>query len=282
MVLDANALVVEATCLAPLPRSTLPLVSIFSRDDWTPEEVIDVVRHDPVLTGKVLGFANSALSGAQSSIRSVEEAVRRIGPRAVVGIAIASGAKGYLFRALPQLGIEEGELWRHSVCSLVAAELAAPLLRIPYSSVAVTAALLHDVGKVVVARFLDRETVSYLQMARIDGRQSAHAAEMEILGVTHGELGALIATHWGLPEDIARTIQYHHDLENVPHQHRRDVCLVQLAHTVAAEVAPPRVKPPLDVEERDAALSFLDVTIDALDDFRDAVASHFRQVEAAY
>ncbi|MSR63062.1 MAG: HDOD domain-containing protein, partial [Planctomycetes bacterium] len=74
MAFPINALVQETTHFKPLPQAALRLVGILGREDWAPEEVIDVVKHDPVLTGRVLGAANSATFSGKAKILSLEEA----------------------------------------------------------------------------------------------------------------------------------------------------------------------------------------------------------------
>lgn len=282
MARDTRALVREATHLAPLPRAALQLVSILSRADWQDREVLEVVRLDPVLTGKVLGAANSAASGAQVKIMNVEDAVRRIGPRTVVGLALAAGAKRSMAHALPQFGLQEGELWRHSVAALLAAEVASPHFRIPFSTAAVTAALLHDVGKVLMARFLDPDALEYLQLARLAGGQECCMAEQEVLAVSHGELGALVAVHWGMPDEIVRAIQFHHDLGAAPEAHRRDAALVQLADAAAKEIAPPRNQGGVVEPERDAALTALGLSAEGFPAFVEAARARLARLGDAY
>lgn len=46
--------------------------------------------------------------------------------------------------------------------------------------------------------------------AREQGGESNLRAEIEILGVHHGELGGLIGSHWNLPPRVVRGITYHH------------------------------------------------------------------------
>jgi len=282
MARDTRALVREATHLAPLPQAALRLVAIFAREDWEDGEVLAVVRLDPVLTGKALGAANSAASGAHKKILDVEDAVRRIGPRAVVGLALAAGAKRSMSHALPQFGLEEGELWRHSVAALLAAEVASTHYRLPYSNAAVTAALLHDVGKVLMARFLDPDALEYLRLARLEGGAHTSEAEKEVLAASHGELGALVAAHWGMPDEIVRAVQFHHDLAGAPDEHRRDAALVALADVVAKEVAPSRVQPGVPEQERTNALAALGLAAAGFADFVATVRLRFERVGDAY
>jgi putative nucleotidyltransferase with HDIG domain len=278
--LDPQALVREAANLAPLPRAAVRLITLLGGDEWKPQEVLDVVRLDPVLTGKVLGAANSARAAAQDAILDLGEAVRRIGPRAVVGLALAAGVKGRMWPGLPHLGLAEGELWRHSVATLFAAEAAGAHLGTASSTAAVTAALLHDVGKVLLARFLDPETLDYLRLALLDEKRSAREAEREVLAFTHAELGALVAAHWGLPEDIVGAIRHHHEPGEAPAAGRADALAVQLADAVAKDVAPPAIGAVPDERERVRAACGL--TAGQMDAFAALVRTRFELVGALY
>ena len=39
--------------------------------------------------------------------------------------------------------------------------------------------------------------------------------EAELLGMNHGELGALLLQHWNVPEPIVTALKYHHDPTNI-------------------------------------------------------------------
>jgi putative nucleotidyltransferase with HDIG domain len=80
---------------------------------------------------------------------------------------------------------------------------------------AVTAALLHDVGKLVLARYLTPDLLTGIAEARADGERSEMQAEIDVLGVHHGELGGVIARHWNLPDRVATAITYHHAPDKV-------------------------------------------------------------------
>jgi HD-like signal output (HDOD) protein len=73
-----------------------------------------------------------------------------------------------------------------------------------------TAALLHDIGKLVLGKFLSADLRAWLESAVTEGKQPAYCAEREILALHHGEVGGLIAQHWGLPDSLVRGVTYHH------------------------------------------------------------------------
>jgi HD-like signal output (HDOD) protein len=79
-----------------------------------------------------------------------------------------------------------------------------------------TAALLHDVGKLVMARFVESE-----HLAAIDAGQATGAtrmeAEAEVLGVDHAQLGGMVARAWCLPDSLIAGIERHHATKGQAH-----------------------------------------------------------------
>jgi HD-like signal output (HDOD) protein len=213
--LDYQSLVRAAESLDPVPMSVSRLVATISRDHWAFAEVEEVIQQDQALTGRLLQVANSAAHAGLMPIGTVRDAVVRVGIGPVVSFAMASCLGPTFRRALPEYGLSEGDLWQHSVASSLAAEVIGAMAPIMVPPEAVTAALLHDVGKIVLARFLTPELLSGIADARADGERSEMQAEVDVLGVHHGELGGLIGRHWNLPDRLATAITYHHAPDKV-------------------------------------------------------------------
>lgn len=208
--IDLDHLISQANSLAPLPASASHLASVLAQPDWDLEDVIPIVSLDQGLTGKLLSVANSVGSGARDAVSTVEQAVVRLGAGQVLTLAIGVGLKRQAKVALPEYGLDEGALWDHSVAAAIVADgvRAYTQRKLPLESS--TAALLHDVGKLVLARNLDAGLLGYIRSARQQGGLSEQCAEIEILGVNHAELGGLIAQHWNLPPMIVEGVTYHH------------------------------------------------------------------------
>ena len=209
--IDLDSVIQSAVSLEPLPDTVTRLAAIISRPDVDLREVVDVVSYDPALTARILRSSNSALHGGRVEIATVKDAVVRLGSGVVLSFAIASSVKGRMSTSVPEYGLGEGALWRHSVTSALAAEILKAFAKnknIPPE--AFTSALLHDVGKLVLARYLKGDALRVLQDAIRNGDHSLMLAESEVLGVQHAELGALICRQWNMPESIIHGIKFHH------------------------------------------------------------------------
>ena len=232
MMIDHEELIDAANSLEPLPVATARLIQVFGSDDWDPDEVVTIVTEDPALMGKVLRLANSAWSGSRESVGSVEGALMRIGASAVVALGLAAAVKPSLAGALPAYGMTANDAWEDAV----AAATFAGVLRehcpgkVPDEGVAT--ALLHNMGKVVMARSIEPEHGPFLDSARERNSDLAEA-ERELFDVSYAEIGAIIGQHWKLPAPMVHAIQHPPDPNGLaPDQSNARL----LAHTVRLAV----------------------------------------------
>lgn len=208
--IDLKALTRSANALEALPASVTRLAAIAAKDSWNVREVEEIVSLDQALSFRLLRMANSAASASLMPVVTIRDAVVRLGIGSLLSLATATSVQRKLFGAIPEFGLSEGELWRHSVASALGAEAAAGFCDMELPPETYAAALLHDIGKLVLARELDPEVLKVLAAAREQGHLSSLKAESEILTVHHGELGGLIAQHWNLPDRLVVGIIHHH------------------------------------------------------------------------
>lgn len=135
--------------------------------------------------------------------------VIRIGIGTALSLAVASCMQDRLDLALLECDLAQGELWRHSLFAALAAECVASASHVPVSPASFAASLLHDIGKLVIARNLSGDAATCVRRILEEGR-SRLEAEVELCGLHHGALGGLIAEHWGLPGLITSGIAHLH------------------------------------------------------------------------
>lgn len=207
-VIDLGSIAQQARTLDPLPTSLVRLERM--GDDVDLLEVAEVVAFDQALTASLLRGANSSWSSSVRPIATVREAVAQLGYRTVCTLAVGGNTNGSIDRAISDFGPEEIALWRHSVAASLAAELLPAYAQVELPPEVATAALLHDIGKLLVYRFAAPDIRHALAGALDDAQGDRLAVEATILGVDHGELGGLIADAWRMPPTIATAIRHHH------------------------------------------------------------------------
>jgi HD-like signal output (HDOD) protein len=287
-VIDLDELARAATKLEPLPTSSTRLAALVC--DGTPElgQVVEIVQFDEALTASLLQSANSSWSASRSEITTVRDAVIRLGASPVLALTLGMTVRRQLLDSLPQYGLGEGELWRHSVAASLAAELLTQ--RAPHRPPAetATAALLHDLGKLVMARFLDRSLLAQLREAQAGGA-SRLEGEHAVLGIDHAELGGLIARSWALPDSLVRGIREHGcprpapAVPPSPESGPRDtlVAAVYLADALAKAVGAGLDDNP-DPAAFAAAMAELGLGAAEYDEIRDLVEQRLSEVESRF
>ena len=243
--IDLDSLVRDTKELAPLSPSATRLIGLFADEDWSIEAVVEAASLDGPLLAKILRAANSAAHASANPVSELSEAAMRIGGGAIVGLAAASAVKSCLAEPRSQRGEqEEQSLWRHSVGTALATELLPLIGGVRVRGETYTAALLHDVGRVVLSRHVDQRTMVLLDRAVDEGAIEILEAEHEILGADHAELSAIIAEHWGLPAVIIESLRFHHTPERATTASVETIChAIKLADAAARAIAAPEDEP---------------------------------------
>lgn len=268
-------LIGQAQVMKPLPASAIRLASLINSPAVDLNEVADVVSYDQALTMRLLRAVNSAANAGITPVTRAVEAVFRLGTARVVSLAIASSVRDPFQRDVSAYGLGEGQLWRHSVATAVVAEVLCENSAIELPGDTFTAALLHDVGKLVMGRHMSREDLEWLQRAKTDGGLSPLDAERQILGVHHAELGGIVAQHWKLPERVVLGVMHHH----TPTEGFDLVCdAVCLSNLVASHIedGSELLSPPPESMER------LEVTPASLEHLVSLARERFGTISARY
>ncbi len=214
--IDHNSLVLAAGDVQPLPQAVSRLAVLTSEPEPDFDEIVQVITFDPALTISLLRAANSASSASIREISTAQDAVVRLGTGAVMCLAMGSAVRDLADSAIPEFGYLQGEFWRHSMTTALAAQRLKRMSKRPIPTESFTAGLLHDFGKLVMCRCLEPESFSFLTRAHDEGGLSSAEAEIELFGITHADIGGEIARHWRLPDELIQAIVFHHTPSQMP------------------------------------------------------------------
>ncbi|MCK4413081.1 MAG: HDOD domain-containing protein [Candidatus Eisenbacteria sp.] len=208
-----DAVINDALLLAPLPPAASRLARIAQDRDADISEVVTVVRYDPELPSQLLAYANANRSPALTPLTHVRDAIVCLGIPKVLEIAVIEHLGTPMMEPIPAYGLQEGELWEHSTAAALAAEILGQISGDAVPPASILAALLHDIGKLVLAPHLEPKATMAIARA-VDERGMVYSqAELEVVGFTHALVGARIAEIWNLDEQVAAAIRRHHELD---------------------------------------------------------------------
>jgi putative nucleotidyltransferase with HDIG domain len=214
--IELSSMVEKSRDLAALPASVTRLATVIANPQSVIGDVVEAIRFDQALTAAVLREANSVASASRREITSVKDAAVRIGGARILSHCIAGTLRTKLADELASYGYGENELWRHSVAAAVAAEELGLIVKTSGRGLEFTAALLHDIGKLVMGRTAPAEAMQAVWDAVKKNNITCERAETAMFGFSHAVLGAEIVKTWGLPDDIERAVRNHHATDAVP------------------------------------------------------------------
>ncbi len=207
----------EIKNLKPLPLSVIRLAELAANGNAEIGEFTRVIKFDQAVTAQVLRWANSAWSQSQNSITDLQTAIVRIGINALAKLVMSHHLNDPLSKPCPGYQLLENELWQHSVGAALVIEHLPQFLKIPVPPAAFAAALMHDLGKLVLGRHLGHEEMrTRLTHKMLNENIPYIAAERQILGTDHAEVGAAIAETWKLPKVLVTAIANHHNPDAQP------------------------------------------------------------------
>ena len=210
--MNAHEIVAKARNLPRISEAGLKLVDLLDEAEDSSGEAIHLIRSDALLTAKLLRVCNSSALGLAERVSSVDQAVLLLGYSDVLSYVVSLIFGGTMTPALPAYSIEANGLWRHAFMTATAAEYA--INRSLYlgieSSVAFTAGLLHDIGKLAMAEALSGQAQLAIQRHKTGEGLGSIEAEREVLGTDHAEVGACLLHIWRLPDWIVEAAANHH------------------------------------------------------------------------
>jgi len=206
----------EIDTLAPMPASVVQLATSAMDQKCSANEIAEIVEFDEALTANLLRLTNSVWGKTMTPIMTVKDAVVRLGTGHILKFAVGQQIARPMSSCCKGYEIEEHGLWKHSVCAALAAEQLSNYLFEPVPKLAYTAALMHDIGKILLSRYIDPNIIEDIRSIIKTDDLTFIEAEKKILGTDHSEIGGAIAEHWKFPPQLVTAISCHHDPDAAP------------------------------------------------------------------
>ncbi|MBN1826912.1 MAG: HDOD domain-containing protein [Candidatus Eisenbacteria bacterium] len=259
--IDPKTFLREHCNLPALPEVVQKIQGLVNDDDADIEKVSELISSDPALLAQVLKVVNSAYYGLPREIVKARFAIAFLGFNEVFRLVLS-------LSVINTIGVHEnGELksyWRHSfyvaICAKYLAKKYEPHLNFEELW---SAALLHDIGKLVYFKFYPEHYRALIATAREAGGLFSEAEER--LGFPASSyFGTLLCDHWRLPAKVREACEAHTlkellllDGDGPAEAFRRMICLGNLLALLAADGLGEEKKGEIDVAAR-AALGCTD------------------------
>jgi len=214
--------------LVPRPDIALDVLQLAYGEDCDFNVLSSTIETDPSLTANMLQLANSAYFGHMRKISSIHDIIIRLGLESVKLIAITSASIGLLKNPQDAYNLDAAGLWQHSQATAILSSIIGRYAKVKDGSAVYTAALLHDIGKVVLNRPLQ---IALSNNTSQGDSLSFIELENKLLETDHAKVGMFLLEKWGLPAAITVPVGFHHHFEKAL-IHKRSTLVVYLANAL--------------------------------------------------
>ena len=205
-----------------LRRSREEMLRAIPEASSDPGRLLKVVESDPALAIAVLRAGARSARGSRPA--DVPAALALLTPEQLELAAL--DVRVYDFFEQSRVWSETADRFRvHARATQAAVEYVRRAVGMGPRPDLFVAALLHDIGKLVLLRAYDRYEPLWDARGIPEDRFALENAE---LGINHALVGGVLARRLGLPERVVRVIEHHHDEDA-----RDDAAFIRLADMLA-------------------------------------------------
>ncbi|MDP8208051.1 MAG: HDOD domain-containing protein [Candidatus Electryonea clarkiae] len=198
--------------LKPVPQVALKIIRTIHSGDYDMKEIAEEARQDQVISAKIINICNSAKYSPLQKIDSVDQALVMVGEKDILQIVVSSAMEIFYGEYDRGYSLCKGGLFHHARSAAIVAEMLALHKTKISPDVAYTAALLHDIGKVILDQYVSNMYPYFYRRVHQE-QKSLVEVEKEVLGIDHTQTGKRLAELLELPDDLAEAIANHHHPE---------------------------------------------------------------------
>lgn len=218
--------------LPSLPDVVYQVMDLVNDPESAVSELVEVLLRDQGMTAGILRLSNSAYYGFVRKIETVTQAVAVLGKNDIGDFVVGTALYGLMGLDGPGL-FNRRDFWDYSFATAQCTRILMRLSAQPTEQVYV-AALLHDLGQLVIDEFFPTEHDHVISLAQEKG-WPVEKAERQILSFDHALVGGLLFQKWNFPTVLVNVIRNHH--RNIDHiepgsPERQLRCLLDLADLI--------------------------------------------------
>ena len=226
-----NELLKDIDQLKPIPRIAQEIIGMAENPNSSMADIAEVIAYDPIITAELIKMCNSGFYALRNPVNSIQDAITLLGLEQLIDLVIIKLSGSNFNDVQDGYGLLEGELWRNSVTTAIIAREIARKKKLETGNLIFTGALLKDIGKVVLNRYVKDSYEKIKTMVEKDG-MSFREAEKKAIGIDHAELSGIIAKKWNFSKKLIFMIVNHHMADETA---RNDIetAVIYLADVIA-------------------------------------------------
>ncbi len=218
--------------LPSLPDVVSKIINMVNDPNVDFKKVADEIVKDQAITANILKLCNSAYFSKGKEIASIDRAIVILGIREVKDMVVLATTRAVLNKVIMGYDLARGELWKHGVAvAMLSKNIALMKKKRNISDEVFTGGIIHDVGKTVLALFVQNTFKDILTTVE-ERNITFQEAEKEVMGFDHQEIGERVLEKWQFPPILKAIVRYHHEPQMAPKEYMAPVSIVHVANTL--------------------------------------------------
>ena len=202
----------QCPTLPSLPAIAMQVLDLAQREEVDIAEIARIISKDAALSGKILRTVNSSFYGRSQSISTISHALVILGLQSVKTLVLGFSLVTNLAKNKSK-GFKHINYWRRSIYAATAARTIASKLGLVQQEECFLAALLKDIGMLVLDQVLGEQYGAICEQAAT--HVDLAGIELAQLEMTHADAAGVLAGQWKLPPLLAIPMAFHHTPEQV-------------------------------------------------------------------
>ena len=196
-----------------IPQVVFKILRMVRENKYSFQYIAEEVKQDQVISAKLLKLCNSAFFNRRIQAGSIDRVLVLLGEKQMLQVVMSAAFEGFFKGSKKGYSLCKGGLFNHALGTALLSEKLARITQCVPPDIAYTAGLLHDIGKVVLDQYMSKAYPFFYRKTQIDNEHLV-IAEKETFGISHDEVGAMLAEQWSLHEALIDTIKNHHNPDN--------------------------------------------------------------------
>ena len=221
---DYQASISKLTDLPSMPTVISKLHSLMNDPEIGTHQIAAVVGTDAALVARTLKLVNSPFYGFSRRVISIDEAIAILGVNALQQLVMTTAVFDIVKNS--EMILNMHDFWLHSFGVGVFTKHLLPSAGVEIRNNALMCGILHDIGRLVLARSEPSMfSTFYFDRGGVTGTEE----EVEFFGVSHSQLGEMLAQKWNFPDDIIAATAFHHNPDRAPAEFQLMVSAINIA-----------------------------------------------------
>jgi HD-like signal output (HDOD) protein len=184
-------------------REVVDIITLLNNPASNFKQIVE--KLSPSLAARFLNIANSAYYGGRE-VRTIDYAVKLLGYTKMKDILITSILVDHFTKRLK--GFDFNKFLAQAQFCAAVAKVLGEMLNFRQLEDLFTVATLQNIGKLVIAVYFKDDYRKIVALKKAQELPSCKA-EKQILGMSHGEIGAIVLQRFKIPQDICDAVKFH-------------------------------------------------------------------------